>query len=76
MDTIRPARMAAKFVAPGDVIVTGPGEQPEIETVGTVVTAQTVKGVRHLTVRAPSGSTWPMRKAADRPLWIHVPTTT
>ncbi len=71
---IRPARIAAAFIQPGDVIVTAPGDEPEVTVVGTVATpAQIIRGVAHFTVRAPSGSTWVMREAAERPVWIDVP---
>ena len=76
MFQIRPARMDAMYVHPGDQIISAPGDQPEMEIIGTVVTAQTVDAVRHFTVRAPSGSTWQMRKGDVRPVWIHVPTPT
>ena len=71
---IRPARIAALYVEPGDFLVTAPADS---RIIGMVV--EPVPGVnadiRQWRIRTPSGEVTTTRAyAAHRPVWVHVPT--
>jgi hypothetical protein len=70
---VRPARLAAMYVAWGDVLVTTPSEGGRV--IGTVIdTRRTPDCTRIFRVRTPRGEaieTKPVLEEQD--VWVHVP---